>query len=151
MLLLRRQSLIEQETLVRGSLATPEKAWVDLLRETRRSQLPIDYGELAHLLRAMTEYGINQPGSLLLHTAHWLSTMAPSRGRPASVGRCGATPTRGGLCCVSVAEHPELFKYEWIADPARLRTLACRVKYSDPLTAELAAWCSSSPTRGEMV
>ena len=32
--LLRRQPLIEQETLVRGSLATPEKAWVDLLRET---------------------------------------------------------------------------------------------------------------------
>ncbi len=58
--LLRRQPLIEQETLVRGSLATPEKAWVDLLRETRRSQLPIDYGELGRLLRAMTEYGVNQ-------------------------------------------------------------------------------------------
>ncbi len=58
--LLRRQPLIEQETLVRGSLATPEKAWVDLLRETRRSQLAIDYGELGRLLRAMTEYGVNQ-------------------------------------------------------------------------------------------
>ncbi len=58
--LLRRQPRIEQETLVRDSLATPEKAWVNLLRETRRSQLPIDYGELGRLLRAMTEYGINQ-------------------------------------------------------------------------------------------
>jgi hypothetical protein len=58
--LLRRQPLIEQETLVRGSLAAPEKAWVDLLRETRRSRLPIDYGELGRLLRAMTEYGVNR-------------------------------------------------------------------------------------------
>jgi hypothetical protein len=41
-------------------VATPEKAWIDLLRETRRSQLPIDYGELGRLLRAMTEYDVNQ-------------------------------------------------------------------------------------------
>jgi hypothetical protein len=58
--LLRRQPLIEHVTLVRGTLATPEKAWVDLLRETRRSQLPIDYGELGRLLRTMTEYGVNR-------------------------------------------------------------------------------------------
>jgi hypothetical protein len=58
--LLRRQPIIEQETLVRGTLAAPEKGWVDLLRETRRSQLPIDYGELGRLLRAMIEYGVNR-------------------------------------------------------------------------------------------
>ncbi len=58
--LLRGQPPIRRHTLVRGSLATPEKAWVDLLRETRRSQLPIDYGELGRLLRAMTDHGINR-------------------------------------------------------------------------------------------
>jgi hypothetical protein len=58
--LLRRQPLIAQRTLVRGVLATPEKAWVDLLRETRRSDAPFDYGELGRLLRAMTDHGINQ-------------------------------------------------------------------------------------------
>jgi hypothetical protein len=57
--LLRSQPPIRSRTLVQGSLATPEKAWVDLLRETRRSQLPIDYGELGRLLRAMTDHGIN--------------------------------------------------------------------------------------------
>jgi hypothetical protein len=58
--LLRSQPPIRRRTLVRGSLATPEKAWVDLLRETRRSQLPIDYGELGRLLRAMADHGINR-------------------------------------------------------------------------------------------
>jgi hypothetical protein len=58
--LLRGQPLIRQRTLVRGSLATPEKAWVDLLRETRRSHLPIDYGELGRLLRAMIDHGANR-------------------------------------------------------------------------------------------
>jgi hypothetical protein len=105
-MLLRRQPLIEQETLVRGSLATPEKAWIDLLRETRRSQLLIDYGELRRLLRAMTEYGVNQRAGLL-RTAHRLPAMAPSRNRPASAGSCGAASARGGLRGVSVADHPE--------------------------------------------
>ena len=58
--LLRRQPLIGSRSLVRGALATPEKAWVDLLRETRRSDAPFDYGELGRLLRAMTDHGINQ-------------------------------------------------------------------------------------------
>jgi len=58
--LLRRQPLIGSRSLVRGALATPEKAWVDLLRETRRSDAPFDYGELGRLLRAMTDQGINQ-------------------------------------------------------------------------------------------
>ena len=58
--LLRRQPLIGSRSLVRGALTNPEKAWVDLLRETRRSDAPFDYGELGRLLRAMTDQGINQ-------------------------------------------------------------------------------------------
>jgi hypothetical protein len=57
--LLRRQPSIARRTLVHGAVATPEKAWVDLLRETRRSDAPFDYGELGRLLRAMTDEGIN--------------------------------------------------------------------------------------------
>lgn len=58
--LMRGQPPIRRHTLVRSSLATPEKAWVDLLREARRSQLPIDYGELGRLLRTMTDHSINR-------------------------------------------------------------------------------------------
>ena len=58
--LLRRQPVIARCTLVHGAVATPEKAWVDLLRETRRSGAPFDYGELGRLLRAMSDQGINQ-------------------------------------------------------------------------------------------
>jgi hypothetical protein len=58
--LIRPQPFIARRTLIRGTLATPEKAWVDLLRETRRSDAPFDYGELGRLLRAMTDQGINQ-------------------------------------------------------------------------------------------
>ena len=57
--LLRRQPIIGSRTLVRGAVATPEKAWVDLLRETRRSEMPFDYGELGRLLRAMSDQKIN--------------------------------------------------------------------------------------------
>jgi DNA-binding HxlR family transcriptional regulator len=58
--LIRPQPFIARRTLIRGALATPEKAWLDLLRETRRSDAPFDYGELGRLLRAMTDQGINQ-------------------------------------------------------------------------------------------
>jgi hypothetical protein len=57
--LLRRQPAIHSRTLVQGAIATPEKAWVDLLRETRRSAAPFDYGELGRLLRAMSEQTLN--------------------------------------------------------------------------------------------
>lgn len=57
--LLRRQPLIARRTLVHGAVATPEKAWVDLLREMRRSDVPFDYGELGRLLRAMADQRIN--------------------------------------------------------------------------------------------
>jgi len=58
-ILLRRQPAISSLTLVRGAIATPEKAWVDLLRETRRSGAPFDYGELGRLLRAMSDQALN--------------------------------------------------------------------------------------------
>lgn len=75
--LLRRQPLIARRTLVHGAVATPEKAWVDLLRETRRSDAPFDYGELGRLLRAMTDQQIN-PRALSSYArrvgyADWLS------------------------------------------------------------------------------
>ncbi len=57
--LLRRQPVIHSRALVLGAIATPEKAWVDLLRETRRSAAPFDYGELGRLLRAMSEQTLN--------------------------------------------------------------------------------------------
>jgi hypothetical protein len=57
--LLRRQPAIHSRALVQGAIATPEKAWVDLLRETRRSAAPFDYGELGRLLRAMSEQTLN--------------------------------------------------------------------------------------------
>jgi hypothetical protein len=57
--LLRRQPAIESRALVQGAIATPEKAWVDLLRETRRSSVPFDYGELGRLLRAMSDHALN--------------------------------------------------------------------------------------------
>jgi AraC-like DNA-binding protein len=86
--LLRRQPPIEQDTLVRDSLATPEKAWVDLLRETRRSRLPIDYGELGRLLRAMTDYGVNRRAlfsyARRIGYLQWLLAATGQR-RPASV------------------------------------------------------------------
>jgi hypothetical protein len=57
--LLRRQPAIHSRTLVKGAVATPEKAWVDLLREIRRSGAPFDYGELGRLLRAMSGETLN--------------------------------------------------------------------------------------------
>jgi hypothetical protein len=39
-------------------VALPEKAWVDLLREVRRSQLGFDYGELGRILRSIERAGI---------------------------------------------------------------------------------------------
>ncbi len=57
--LLRRQPIIASRALVHGAVATPEKAWVDLLRETRRSDAPFDYAELGRLLRAMSDQQIN--------------------------------------------------------------------------------------------
>lgn len=43
---------------MRDHLALPEKAWVDLLREVRRSHLGFDYGELGRILRALERAGV---------------------------------------------------------------------------------------------
>ena len=42
---------------VREHIAAPEKAWVDLLREVRRSGMPFDYGELGRILNNMLSSG----------------------------------------------------------------------------------------------
>jgi hypothetical protein len=65
----RRVPLTERTVIVRaqpqtqvgypidGHLARPEKAWVDLLREVRRSGIPFDYEELGRILRAIERAG----------------------------------------------------------------------------------------------
>lgn len=58
---LRAQSEAARRYGVIGHLAPPEKAWVDLLRETRRSDLPIDLGEVGRILRALREHGCDEP------------------------------------------------------------------------------------------
>lgn len=56
--ILRRQTHDERRYPVRNHLALPEKAWVDLLREVRRSRLGFDYGELGRVLRSMESSGV---------------------------------------------------------------------------------------------
>jgi hypothetical protein len=56
--IVRGQTHNERRYPVRNHLAMPEKAWVDLLREVRRSRLGIDYGELGRILRSMERTGI---------------------------------------------------------------------------------------------
>jgi hypothetical protein len=43
---------------------------------------------------------------------------------------------------VSIDDHLDLFKAEWISDPEQLKTLARTSKYNDLFTAEIAAWCA---------
>lgn len=49
----RGQTNDERRYPVRDHLALPEKAWVDLLREVRRSHLGFDYGELGRMLHSL--------------------------------------------------------------------------------------------------
>jgi hypothetical protein len=56
--IVRGQTHNERRYPVRDHLALPEKAWVDLLREVRRSRLGVDYGELGRILRSMERAGI---------------------------------------------------------------------------------------------
>jgi hypothetical protein len=56
--IVRGQTHNERRYPVRDHLALPEKAWVDLLREVRRSRLGVDYGELGRILRSMQRAGI---------------------------------------------------------------------------------------------
>ncbi len=43
-----------------GHVASSEKAWIDLLRETRRSGLPFDLGEVGRILRALRQSGCDE-------------------------------------------------------------------------------------------
>lgn len=54
--ILRAQPNAEQYG-VRSSLAAPEKAWVDTLRESQRGFLPFDHVELGRVLRALLDDG----------------------------------------------------------------------------------------------
>jgi DNA-binding MarR family transcriptional regulator len=54
----RGQTHDERRYPVRDHLALPEKAWVDLLREVRRSKLGFDYGELGRILRSLERAGV---------------------------------------------------------------------------------------------
>ena len=56
--IVRGQTHNERRYPVRDHLALPEKAWVDLLREVRRSRLGVDYGELGRILRSMERDGV---------------------------------------------------------------------------------------------
>ncbi|HEY5287171.1 MAG TPA: hypothetical protein VIJ50_08715 [Solirubrobacteraceae bacterium] len=53
--LLRGQGDAARRYGVIGHVASPEKAWVDLLRETRRSGLPFDLGEVGRILHALRQ------------------------------------------------------------------------------------------------
>ena len=57
---LREQGEASRRYGVIGHVASPEKAWVDLLRETRRSGLPFDVGEVGRILRALRESGCDE-------------------------------------------------------------------------------------------
>jgi hypothetical protein len=57
---LREQGDASRRYGVIGHVASPEKAWVDLLRETRRSGLPFDLGEVGRILRALRESGCDE-------------------------------------------------------------------------------------------
>lgn len=56
--IVRGQTHDERRYPVKNHLALPEKAWVDLLREVRRSRLGFDYGELGRILRSMERTGV---------------------------------------------------------------------------------------------
>ncbi|MHB1539352.1 MAG: hypothetical protein ACYCYN_12805 [Solirubrobacteraceae bacterium] len=58
--LIRGQAEAARRYHVIGHLAPPEKAWVDLLRETRRSSLPVDLGEVGRILHAMRRSGCDE-------------------------------------------------------------------------------------------
>jgi hypothetical protein len=58
--LVRGQAEAARRYGVIGHLASPEKAWVDLLRETRRSSLPFDLVEVGGILAAMRRAGCDE-------------------------------------------------------------------------------------------
>jgi hypothetical protein len=83
--LLRGQAHAEGRYPVQDHLARPEKAWVDLLRETRRSQLGFDFGELGRILAGMEHAGARQSTlTAYARRAGYLDWLLAARGeRPA--------------------------------------------------------------------
>jgi biotin operon repressor len=65
---------------VAHNLAAPEKAWVDLLREVRRSGLSFDYGELGRLLRALDDRGRPETLTTYARRAGYLDWVRATRG-----------------------------------------------------------------------
>jgi hypothetical protein len=57
---LRGQGEAARRYGVIGHVASPEKAWVDLLRETRRSGLPFDLGEVGRILGSLRQSGCDE-------------------------------------------------------------------------------------------
>jgi hypothetical protein len=58
--LLRGQGEAARRYGVIGHVASHEKAWIDLLREARRSALPLDLGEVGRILRALRQSGCDE-------------------------------------------------------------------------------------------
>ncbi len=140
---LRGQTHEEGRYPVENHLARPEKAWVDLLREARRSKLAFDFGELGRILAAMERAGARQGTLSGIRTASRVPRVAARHQRRAPAGQRRAAPASGGLRGVSTpAEHAELFKSPWVADPGLLEQSMREARVSDRYTAELAAWCA---------
>jgi DNA-binding MarR family transcriptional regulator len=59
-IVLRGQGEAARRYGVIGHVASPEKAWIDLLRETRRSDLPFDLGEVGRILGALKQSGCDE-------------------------------------------------------------------------------------------
>jgi DNA-binding MarR family transcriptional regulator len=78
---LRGQTHEEGRYPVENHLARPEKAWVDLLREARRSKLAFDFGELGRILAAMERAEARQ-GTLAAYArrAGYLEWLRAARG-----------------------------------------------------------------------
>ncbi len=59
-IVLRGQGEAARRYGVIGHVASPEKGWIDLLRETRRSGLPFDLGEVGRILHALRQSGCDE-------------------------------------------------------------------------------------------
>lgn len=100
--LLRRQPLIASRTLVHGAVATPEKAWVDLLRETPPKRRAIRLRR-AWAPAASDERPADQHASAPeLRAARRVRRLAARSHRRATPQRTGTNPARGWLRRVSI-------------------------------------------------
>lgn len=86
LVLLRKQADAARRFGVIGHVAPPEKAWVDLLRETSKGRLSFDFGELGRLLRSLLDADAD-PERLRRYAARmgydgWLDAVEDPRARP---------------------------------------------------------------------